>query len=173
MGSEHCQSENAFRPHNRVSVHPYEEYHSKYGSCRPVREFEIAGKGDISLIRREVDRFFADRLAFWSEVRLPILITLSEAVTNVVKFTPGGKLMIFAGEAGPCFHIIDHGGGLDLDVLLCIISGKRFSTCSSLGMGFPIMVRFAEEVTVYTSEQGTILVLQFDLDRIVKENTAV
>ena len=45
--------------------------------------------------------------------------------------------MIFAGEAGPCFHIIDHGGGLDLDVLLCIISGKRFSTCSSLGMGFP------------------------------------
>jgi anti-sigma regulatory factor (Ser/Thr protein kinase) len=40
-------------------------------------------------------------------------------------------------------------------------------------MGFPIMVRFAEEVTVYTSEQGTILVLQFDLDSIVKENPAV
>lgn len=164
MCAERCQVEETAGLADPISIRPYEEYQARYQSWEPVGELKIESKADIARIRRELDTCFAAHLSCWSKVRLPVLLAVSEAVTNVVKYTPGGRLLVYADTAGLSFHVIDYGTGLDLDVLPSLLFGKGFSTSSSLGMGFPIMDKYADAVTAYTSGRGTILVLQFDID---------
>lgn len=149
----------------RVSLRKYEEYHSCTCLSEPIREFRIESKEDIPCIRQEVDRLFEKSIRCWGQVRWPILLTLSEAVTNVVKHTPGGRLLVFRRPEGPCFHVIDRGTGIDLDLASAILFDRGFSTSSSLGMGFPIMIEYGDRITLYTSNQGTVLILQFDLEK--------
>lgn len=164
MTFEQCRAQIETLSGGRVALRKYEEYQLDNDSCEIVREFAIASKQDISHIRSEVDQLFEKVIPCWRHVRWPILLTLSEAVTNVVKHTPGGRLLVGRHPNGLCFHIIDNGHGIDLERIPLTLFGKGYSTSASMGMGFPIMIKYVDKITLYTSERGTILILRFELD---------
>lgn len=137
-----------------------EEYEREYGQDQPLLTLDIQDKSDITHIRDEVDRFLMERLDNWEDpLRSRALLCLSEAVTNVVKHTPGGQILVFIDSTGPRFHVVDRGKGLDLNKLPYMLFVKGFSTGNTLGAGFPIMMRYLKQITVCTSPNGTALVL--------------
>ena len=71
-----------------------EEYQNAYSKDKPLLVIDIKQKDDVRLVRQTVDQFFSGVFTTWSEVRGGILTALSEAVTNVVKHTPGGRLLV-------------------------------------------------------------------------------
>jgi anti-sigma regulatory factor (Ser/Thr protein kinase) len=143
-----------------------EEYQNAYSKDKPLLVIDIKQKDDVRLVRQTVDQFFSGVFTTWSEVRGGILTALSEAVTNVVKHTPGGRLLVYLDPAGPRFHVEDYGSGMDLAKLPAMfVSG--YSEKSTLGAGFTIMMRYVEQIEICTSEAGVSLVLRTNVGQML------
>lgn len=147
-----------------VIIIDHEEYEARYGRQKPVVMFPIRGQSDVTLTRHLVDEYLKERLSLWKDPsRARILLALTEAVTNVVKHTPGGALSVYIDAVGPRFHVIDRGKGLHPDCPMCKFFRKGFSTTASLGAGFFVMMQYFREIVLCTSSRGTKLVLCSDL----------
>lgn len=148
---------------SKVVTLTMEEYDDKYGSDAPLLRLEIEEYSDIAIVRHSVDNFLEERFLSWNNpFRKRVLLGLTECVTNVVKHTSGGYVLVFLEEEGPCFHVIDRGSGLVCHGLLCQTFTKGFSTVGTLGLGFSIMQKYFESIEVCTSSRGTKFVLHSD-----------
>lgn len=146
------------------------EYKAKYDHEKPLMVLPIQGKEDVAHIRHVVDSFLQERIPNWKDpARNRILVGLTEAVTNVVKHTPGGQVLVYIDEVGPRFHVLDEGPGLKLSSLSYLLFAKGFSTSGSLGAGFPVMMAFFKQILVCSSPEGTKLVLRSDLSQASEE----
>ena len=146
------------------------EYDLKFGQEQPLLSLPIREVEDIRRCRQEVDEFLKDKLPKWTKsVSHRVLLCVSEAVTNVIKHTPGGRLDLIIEGNNPRFHIIDKGSGLDLNKLPYLLFLKGYSTeDNSIGYGFPIIIRYMSKVLVCTSKAGTKLVLYPDLEKLAE-----
>jgi anti-sigma regulatory factor (Ser/Thr protein kinase) len=124
--------------HGRVRLISPAEYRAAYAGDDPLLIIDVEQKDDIPRVRQTVDEFFADFIPHWKEVRSPILTALSEAVTNVVKHTPGGRVLVYLESTGPRFHVEDCGSGMDLAKLPAMVFVSGYSETSSLGAGLPL-----------------------------------
>ncbi|HHY10056.1 MAG TPA: ATP-binding protein [Firmicutes bacterium] len=139
-------------------------YKSLYGKEEPLRVYLIEKKSDVTFIRHAVDKLLKAAAAAWVDpARRGILLALTEAVTNVVKHTPGGKVLVFLTADGPRFHVIDRGKGFPQGKLPCLWFKKGYSTSDSLGAGFLMMMKYMREIVVCSGVKGTILIMQADL----------
>lgn len=143
-----------------------DQYAAEYGDEQPLLSLPVTTKADVRRVRKAVDQFCHQKFAAWREVRHPILLALNEAVTNVVKHTPGGKVLVFLAESGPRFHVQDFGAGIALDELPHMLFMKGFSTTTSLGAGFTIMRHYLHQIEICISHEGTTLILHSDLKRL-------
>ncbi len=138
-----------------------EEYEAEYGSAEPLLVLKLQNKSDIAHSRDEIDRFLVEKLEEWDDpFRSRVLLCLAEAMSNVIKHTPGGRVLVFIDSTGPRFHVEAFGSGLDLNKLPYMLFVKGFSTSDTLGAGFPIMMRYLKQITISTSPNGTALVLR-------------
>lgn len=145
------------------------EYQARYDDEEPLMILPIQGKKDVAQIRHVVDDFLLERIPNWKNpARNRILLGLTEAVTNVVKHTPGGQVLLYIDKIGPRFHVIDEGTGLEFNRLSCLLFAKGFSASGSLGAGFPLMIRFFKQILVCSSTMGTKLVLRSDLTQFLR-----
>lgn len=151
---------------NSVVLLSPQEYQAKYGEDKPRLSMEIRGPEDVCRVRQAVDELLAQQLPGWSQVRCSTLTALSEAVTNVVKHTPGGRVLIYLGPRGPRFHVEDRGAGMDLSRLPSMVFVKGYTESGSLGAGYSIMLRYMKRIEICTSPKGTALVLWGDLKEL-------
>lgn len=151
---------------NRVKLITTQEYQAKYGLKSPVLSLDITSKDDISRIRHKVNNFLAETVPEWENARNQVLLCLTEAITNVVKHTPGGELLVFLDGNAPHFHIKDRGNGIVLDKLPTMVFVKGFSTAPSLGAGFAIMMRYMKQIEICTNKGGTTIVLHPELHSV-------
>jgi len=149
--------------HGRVRLISPAEYRAAYAGDDPLLIIDVEQKDDIPRVRQTVDEFFADFIPHWKEVGSPILTALSEAVTNVVKHTPGGRVLVYLESTGPRFHVEDCGSGMDLAKLPAMVFVSGYSETSSLGAGFTVMLRYTQQMEICTSAEGTALVLRTHL----------
>ena len=85
-----------------------------------------------------------------------ILLAVSELATNLVRYAPGGELVVSivseANGVGILIQSSDPGPGI-ADVELALRDG--YSTSGGLGSGLPGVRRLMDDFTIVTSPSGT------------------
>lgn len=89
----------------------------------------------------------------------PLALCVSEAVTNVLKHAGRGQFEARVIHDGIRIVVTDSGAGIPLDILPNAILVDGFSTKESLGKGFNLMLHYMDRVWIYTSPEGTTVVL--------------
>jgi serine/threonine-protein kinase RsbT len=120
-------------------------------SCRG----RIVAEVDVERIRREA-RFLTSQLGFDRHDTEAILLAVSELATNLVRYAPGGELVVSivleANGVGILIQSSDPGPGI-IDVELALRDG--YSTSGGLGSGLPSVQRLMDDFTIVTSPSGT------------------
>ncbi len=86
---------------------------------------------------------------------------VGEALVNALRHAGGGTYQLFAREATLQVMVRDEGPGIDFRTLPRATLQRGFSTESSLGMGFTIMLQVCERVLLSTRPGRTSVVLEF------------
>jgi len=102
-----------------------------------------------------------------------IALCVSEAATNVIKHANSGAMQIRQLKDYVRVLFKDKGQGMDFDKLPKMIFLNGFSTKLSMGYGFAIIYKFADKVYLSTSENGTIVVMDFLLQYRSNEEEGV
>lgn len=123
-----------------------------------TRELILTDPGQIARARRLAEEI-AQAAELDDEAVSDAALCVSEAVTNALKF---GSEVVFRG--GLCenqmrFAISDNGPGLERALLPQVTLQKGFSTGSSMGMGFSLMLEMMDQVGLETSPNGTTVLL--------------
>ncbi|GAB7386701.1 hypothetical protein BSNK01_05370 [Bacillaceae bacterium] len=111
---------------------------------------------------REVARESLESLGIDPTVIRNWLLLISEAVTNVIKHAREGKMSVIDEEE--CVRVIveDRGPGFPLRELPNLVLLAGYSTKKSLGQGFTLMLKMADQVLLATDGEGSALILVFD-----------
>jgi anti-sigma regulatory factor (Ser/Thr protein kinase)/membrane protein implicated in regulation of membrane protease activity len=115
---------------------------------------------ELSEARGVVARLAAERFPGWAattDVRTPVC----EALVNALRHAGGGTYQVFARDDTLQVLIRDEGPGIDFRTLPRATLQRGFSTASSLGMGFTIMLQVCERVLLSTRPGRTSLLLEF------------
>jgi anti-sigma regulatory factor (Ser/Thr protein kinase) len=115
---------------------------------------------DLSEARGVVARLAAERFPEWAattDVRTPVC----EALVNALRHAGGGTYQVFTRDDTLQVLIRDEGPGIDFRTLPRATLQRGFSTASSLGMGFTIMLQACERVLLSTRPGRTSVLLEF------------
>ena len=127
----------------------------------PLTEpIEFLAPRDLSRARGVVARVAADKFPDWApvtDIRTPV----GEALVNALRHAGGGLYQMYAH--GDVLQVVvrDEGPGIDFRTLPKATLQRGFSTASSLGMGFTIMLQVCERVLLSTHPGRTTVVLEF------------
>jgi anti-sigma regulatory factor (Ser/Thr protein kinase) len=89
-----------------------------------------------------------------------LILATSEALTNAVKHAGRGEYGVY--QSGDCVQVLvrDFGPGIDFRTLPKATLVQGFSTTSTMGLGFTIMLEVADRVLLTTDTNGTTVVLE-------------
>lgn len=114
----------------------------------------------ISSARREIAGCIRD-LSF--DDRDSVMLAVSEALTNAIKHGGHGEYALY--RAANCLQVVvrDFGRGIDFRELPKATLIQGFSTTSTMGMGFTIMLEVCDRVLLTTDSNGTVIVLEIEI----------
>ncbi|HTX70042.1 MAG TPA: ATP-binding protein [Thermoleophilia bacterium] len=121
---------------------------------------EFLAPRDLSRARGVIARVAAERFPDWApgtDIRTPV----GEALVNALRHAGGGLFQLYAHGEVLQVAIRDEGPGIDFRTLPRATLQRGFSTASSLGMGFTIMLQVCERVLLSTHPGRTTVVLEF------------
>ncbi|KAB8127451.1 sensor histidine kinase [Gracilibacillus oryzae] len=121
----------------------------------------LMDKHDIAYARNKAKKAFEEILTDGDKIMSYQLI-ISEAVTNVIKHANNGKMNIYQTEDEVYVVIEDNGPGFLLSEIPKATLLAGFSTKSSLGQGFTLMMKMAKQLLLETSSNGSTLILVLD-----------
>ncbi|MFA5508759.1 MAG: response regulator [Vulcanimicrobiota bacterium] len=140
-----------------------------------VSSFELTDTSQIALTRHLTEDL-ARQYGMDEECAGDVVLCVSEAVTNAMKF--GNNVHFRCGARDGCIHLYiqDDGPGLERSMLPQVTLQKGFSTHSSLGMGFSLMLETMDRVGLCTGSSGTAVLLskkcqvdeQLELDKFLE-----
>ncbi len=126
---------------------------------RISRVGEVRSAGEIGPARRAVRDAVAAR--YPDMASLPALQNpLGEALNNAVKHAGCGEYAVYLRDSKLQLWVADSGPGIDFRTLPKAALVDGFSTASTLGMGFTIMLQLSDRVLVSTSPGHTVFVLE-------------
>jgi anti-sigma regulatory factor (Ser/Thr protein kinase) len=88
-----------------------------------------------------------------------------EAAGNAVKHAPSGKASLSRLDDSLIFIVSDTGPGIGTMALPDVALTRGYSTTGTLGMGYKLMLRFADKVYLATGPDGTVVGIQMSIDR--------
>jgi serine/threonine-protein kinase RsbT len=122
-----------------------------FHSCRG----RILAEVDVERIRREA-QVLVTHVGFDRHDAEAILLAVSELGTNLLRYAPGGELVVSVisgvNGIGILIQSSDPGPGI-ADVDLALSDG--YSTSGGLGSGLPSVRRLMDDFTIDTSPSGT------------------
>lgn len=133
----------------------------RYKNGELLCEVEVRDRKDISTARNLAKESFAAIGLKTSKITSYNLI-ISEAVTNILKHATSGKMMVYKELDGIYVVVEDKGPGFPLKILPKTTLMAGFSTKQSLGQGFTLMMKMANQVVLETSSTGSTLILVLD-----------
>lgn len=100
-----------------------------------------------------------------------VMLAVSEALTNAIKHGRRGEYAIH--RSGNCLQFVvrDFGPGIDFRQLPKATLVQGFSTTSTMGMGFTIMLEVADRVLLTTDAHGTVVVLEVEIPQTAEPIT--
>jgi serine/threonine-protein kinase RsbT len=115
----------------------------------------IVSQADVEQIRREA-RVLATVVGFGRADAEAIVLAVSELATNLVRYAPGGEVVLMRctedAHTGIAIHSHDDGPGI-ADIELALRDG--YSTSGGLGSGLPAVRRLMDGFTLTTGPAGT------------------
>ena len=140
-----------------------------------VTSLELTDNSQIGETRRLTEEL-ALQCGMDEECVGDVVLCVSEAVTNALKF--GKKVHFRCGlqDGHIQLYVQDDGPGLEHSMLPQVTLQKGFSTHSSLGMGFSLMLETMDKVGLCTGSSGTAVLLskqctvdeELELDRFLE-----
>lgn len=88
------------------------------------------------------------------------VIAVGEAVTNAVKHAGGGTVSLHKAKEGLILKVVDHGPGIPALALPEVALRSGYSTAGTLGMGYKVMISFADTVYLATGPAGTTVAVE-------------
>lgn len=85
---------------------------------------------------------------------------ITEAAANAVKHAKGGQMSMHAAKDGFMCVISDSGPGIGAMALPDVALTKNYSTAGTLGMGYKVMIHFADRVYLATEATGTTVAVE-------------
>ncbi len=86
-----------------------------------------------------------------------------EAAGNAVKHTGGGKASLHRRKGKLVFVVSDSGHGIGAMDLPDVALTRGYSTAGTLGMGYKVMIHFADKVYLATGPDGTTVANEMDI----------
>ena len=141
-------------------------------SSRCERSIPVTSSTDIILVQRAARRL-ATELGFDERGQWEIAIAVSEAASNISKYTPGGAVTLRAhkeDDGGGFFEFeaLDEGEGID-DIPLAlrdgVSQGRDLATYEgpdrpcSLGSGLGAIVRLMDQVSISNRAKGGLSIV--------------
>jgi len=124
---------------------------------------DLTVDGGIRVIRHAV-RDLAISMGF-SEIRSTDLMTaVSEAAMNTLIHAREGRGWIFTDATTVQVRITDHGAGILMENLPQATLVRGYSTASTLGHGFKMIIGTTDRIYLLTSASGTTIVIEHHLD---------
>jgi PAS domain S-box-containing protein len=88
---------------------------------------------------------------------------VTEAVTNVFKHAVGGRVSLHKTEDHIICVVADSGPGIAALALPDVALTRGYSTAGTLGMGYKVMIHFADRVHFSTGPDGTTVAIEMKL----------
>ena len=140
-----------------------------------VQGLSLTDNSQIAETRRLTEEL-ALRCGMGEESVGDVVLCVSEAVTNALKFGKSVHFRCGLKDGQIQLYIQDDGPGLEHSMLPQVTLQKGFSTHSSLGMGFSLMLETMDRVGLCTGSSGTAVLLskqcvvdeEVELDRFLE-----
>lgn len=124
-----------------------------------IADIQINSHSDVP-ISRELTKRVLEK--YPTELKsMQVQVAVSEAVTNILKHATAGKLSIYRQENTLQFFISDKGSGIPLHEIPKTILVSGYSSKRSLGHGFKLIAKFSDSVQIYTSSEGTYILMEY------------
>lgn len=121
----------------------------------------VVEKPDIPKARNKAKEILEDLGLQRSKVTSYVLL-ISEGITNILKHAKDGRLIITRKDHKLHIIIEDKGPGFPLKILPYAVLSEGYSTKKSLGQGFTLMLKLADQILLKTSSSGSTIVLVLD-----------
>jgi anti-sigma regulatory factor (Ser/Thr protein kinase) len=130
------------------------------GPC--ICTWHIKSKDDLSNAM-EAAKGFAVISGLQEQRAYEFLGCVTEAAANVIKHANGGT-MTFHKVDGKILCVVSDGGpGIGTMALPDVALTRFYSTAGTLGMGYKLMIRFADHVYLATGPEGTTVAIEMVL----------
>jgi anti-sigma regulatory factor (Ser/Thr protein kinase) len=121
--------------------------------------WHVGSLDDVSKVRDEITSIA--RRADMDESRTNELKgCVVEAAGNALKHAGGGDAALYAMDDGLLFVVSDSGPGIGTMELPDVALTKGYSTAGTLGMGYKLMIEFADKVHLFTGTEGTTVAVE-------------
>lgn len=122
-------------------------------------EAVIQESEDVAVCRKLVGEILEARHVEGKK-KYNILLSISEAVTNILKHATEGKMKVYLNENILRIIVEDNGNGIKLKDLPKSTLIEGYSNKRSMGQGFAIMIKMMDRIALYTSKEGAIVILE-------------
>ncbi len=127
-----------------------------------ARSWDFRGRDEAAAALDEVTELI--REAGMEEQRFyEYLGCITEALANAFKHAGGGRLSLHATDDGLICVVSDSGPGIGTMALPDVALTKHYSTSGTLGMGYKLMIHFADRVYLATGPEGTTVAVEMGL----------
>ena len=131
----------------------------------PIAVWNVERAEDLRTIRRQsADALLSEGLDEEQIARFSVCI--GEAVTNALKHAGGGKASLHRLPDSLMFMVSDQGPGFEELNLPDVALTLGFSTAGTLGMGYKVMLSFADKVYLATGDDGSTVAMELQLHPI-------
>ncbi|HZG18128.1 MAG TPA: ATP-binding protein [Candidatus Bathyarchaeia archaeon] len=126
--------------------------------------YQIASSTDLSALRKAIRELITPFGIPGSSV-LHFTVAVNEAATNALTHAGGGVAEVNLLQKDEFCRIIvrDQGRGISLADLPKAALQPGFSTNNTLGLGFQVMLQYADMIWLHSSSKGTTIVLDYAL----------
>ncbi len=129
-----------------------------------VASWDIHGPEDTKTVRHGVE--VTARSAGVDEQRLgQLAVAVGEATTNAIKHARSGCASLHCPDSCLILVVSDNGPGIPALTLPEVALKRGYSTAGTLGMGYKLMIQFADRIYLATDEEGTTVALEMKLGK--------
>jgi sensor domain CHASE-containing protein/anti-sigma regulatory factor (Ser/Thr protein kinase) len=133
-----------------------------------ISTWKLREPGDIANLRSAIKQI-VESGGMDPERASRFVICAGEAMTNAVKHAGGGIVSIHRRGDGFILVVADKGPGIEATAIPEVALRRGYSTAESLGIGYKVMISFADRVYLATEPNGTMVAIQMTLHEPTEE----
>lgn len=137
-----------------------------------IKSWELSSKAQVSRAVSEVKDFALEAGMAGKRV-YDYLGCLTEAAANVIKHAKNGTMSLHRTDDAVICVFADNGPGIMAMSLPNVALTRGYSTTGTLGMGYKVMIHFADRVYLSTGPEGTVVAIEMKLRQELKSVPAL